>query len=61
MRPSTGTVAPQNVPPLDGVVEPVFWEGLDVNSVGSAAEGLPEPPQNEATFQWQQDNQEEPA
>lgn len=61
IRPSTGVVMPTTPVPIDGVVEPVFWEGLDVNSQGATAEGLPEIPQSEATYQWQRDKQEEQA
>lgn len=59
IQPSTGKVRPQNIPPIDGVVEPTFWEGLDVNSVGSSSETLPEVEQSEATYQYQREQREQ--
>lgn len=61
IRPSTGVVLPTTPAPIDGVVEPTFWEGLDVVSQGSTADTLPEVPQSEATYQWQREQQEEQA
>lgn len=53
VQPSSGIVAPAVEQQSDGVLDPVFWEGLDATSQGPVAEALPQPPQNEAEWQTQ--------
>lgn len=52
VQPSTGVVRPPTVQPLNGTLDPVFWDGLDQKTQGEVAESLPQPPQNDA--EWQQ-------
>jgi Purple acid Phosphatase, N-terminal domain len=49
----SGVVAPYEQQTADGVLDPTFWEGLDVVSQGAVAEALPQPPQSEAEWQHQ--------
>jgi hypothetical protein len=51
VQPSTGMVLPQVEQHADGLLDPTFYEGLDVESQGAVAESLPQPPQNEATYE----------
>lgn len=37
----------------DGTLDPSYWQGLDAQSQGAVAEGLPQPPQNPAEYQNQ--------
>ena len=51
VQPSTGMVAPQVEQRADGILDPVFWQGLDVVSQGEVTESLDQPPQNDAEYQ----------
>lgn len=53
VQPSTGMVLPHVEQRSDGVLDPTFYEGLDVRSQGPIAEALPQPPQNAAEWQYQ--------
>jgi hypothetical protein len=46
-------VVPRVEQTSDGVLDPSYFEGLDVVSQGAVAEALPQPPQNEAEWQYQ--------
>jgi hypothetical protein len=51
VQPSTGMVQPHVEQKSSGVLDPTYYEGLDQKSQGAIAEALPQPPQNEATYE----------
>jgi hypothetical protein len=44
----------------DGTLDPVFWQGLDVQSAGDVALTLDQPPENEATYEYGMSTQGNP-
>jgi hypothetical protein len=58
--PSTGRVAPRAEQTSDGVLDPSWWAGLDAQSQGDVAESLPQPPENEATYEYGMSTQGNP-
>ena len=60
VQPSTGMVLPHVEQRTTGVLDPTFYDGLDVKSQGPVAEALPQPPQNPAEYEYKMSTEGNP-